>query len=105
MGGCHAFDPTLFHVRDTFPHFHVEDEHIKNLRTKSQRGSLPKLVSAGNTMKDVEGTGCAVKEHSSNNNKQTGMLPSPREVLFAYIKELVATAGKTGDVNISARDN
>lgn len=43
-----------------------------------------------------------MKGHS--NNKQD-MNASPKAVLFAFMQELVSTAGKNGEVNIMARAN
>jgi hypothetical protein len=83
-------------------HYPVENEHVKNVRTKSQKGSLPGLVNLGT--KQASDANAAAKERIDS-KQVVGKDASPKTVIFTYIKELVGDAGKNGDGIISPRAN
>lgn len=79
----------------------VEDQHVRNIRTKAQKGSLPKLLDVGNKQRGSE----EANEHKSSNKKQ-GVADkniTPKGLLSAYVADLVMGAGRTGDGKISLR--
>jgi hypothetical protein len=79
-------------------HYPIEDEHVKSLRTKSQRGPLPNLVNVGNKRAIEAGAlkGCT-------DRKQAYADVSPKTAFLTYIEEIVNNAGNKGDGNISKR--
>jgi hypothetical protein len=59
-------------------HYPVEDEHVKNVRTKSQKGSLPGLVNLGT--KQASDANAAAKERIDS--KQVGGKDTSPKLLF-----------------------
>jgi hypothetical protein len=84
-------------------HYPVEDEHVKSLRTKSQKGSLPNLVEVGNKKAAIDASAAAANERIAG--KKGGKEVSPKDVIFTYIKELISEAASTGEAKITARAN
>jgi hypothetical protein len=76
-------------------HYPVDDEHVKMIRTKSQRGSLPELVNLGNKI----ASNPTPKGHSEK--KQDNTVVHPKIGLLTYIEELVNEAAKNGESNIT----
>jgi hypothetical protein len=76
----------------------VEDEHVRTLRTKSQRGSISKLVNAASQLCSDVG-----KPSEKQGRNKTKTVESPKDLLFLYVKELIAGAVKSGDEKISPR--
>jgi hypothetical protein len=70
----------------TLSHYPVEDEHVRNLITKSQR--LPKFLFCNHKREPVDHT---FKE-SPVNRKQVEEDISPKSLLCAFVKELVLEA-------------
>ena len=83
-------------------HHLVEDEHVMNVKTKSQRGYPTGLVNRGT--KQTSDTNAAAKERIDS-KQVVGKDASPKTAIFTYIKELVGGAGKNGDGVISQRAN
>jgi hypothetical protein len=79
----------MYDDNGTLLSYPVEDEHIKNVRTKSQRGSLPNLVNVGN------------KQAASD----AAMDYSPKAVVLNYILELVGDSAKNGEAKLLAPAN
>jgi hypothetical protein len=46
-GGELVLPKNMYDMEGNLCHYPIEDQHVRALRTKSQRGSLPKLVEAG----------------------------------------------------------
>jgi hypothetical protein len=80
-------------------YYPVEDEHVRNLRTKLQRGAgvMQKLLNAAKVVHP------AVKECPMKKAPVEAVDHSPKSLLFAFVQELVLDAGKTGESNISPR--
>jgi hypothetical protein len=80
-------------------YYPVEDQHVRNLRTKSQKGGLQKLLNVANCRVIP-----AVKECPINKTPVLEAVDhSPKSVLYAFVQELVLDAGKSGERNISPR--
>lgn len=84
----------------TLVHYPIEGTHFRNLRTKSQRGSLPKLLGAVQNQKDDANEGNQ-KPKSKQQSKQN---ISPKNLLLDYIQELVVDAVANNKNKISLRD-
>jgi hypothetical protein len=80
----------------------VEDEHIKIVRTKSQRGALPTIAELGEKNKAAMDA-AATKDRSESKQGKTVM--SPKAVMLTYIQELVKEAAQSGSLSISPRAN
>jgi hypothetical protein len=93
----------MYDTSGALHYYPVEDEHFRNVRTKSQRGSLPKLLDAGNQQEANEGNDAATKQDRKGNKKLEQHNVSPKGLLFEFIHELVSEAGKTGNQSISER--
>ena len=71
----------------------IEGEHFQNLRTKSQRGSLQKLLDVSNNNNK---NGASTADDVAQNEKkikQSTKIVSPKDVLFEFVQELVTEAG------------
>jgi hypothetical protein len=82
----------------------VSDQHVPTLRTKSQRSTLMKLLSAGRS--------AAVKNKETDDippNLKTTKHPSPHKtvtpkgLLLGYIQELAIEAGESGNGKLNGR--
>jgi hypothetical protein len=78
----------------------VEDEHIRTLRTKSQKGSISKIVEAANKNFKESEVGDVPSKKKYNDSK---VMASPKELLFAYVQELITEAVANGDGSLSER--
>jgi hypothetical protein len=81
-------------------HYPIEDEHVRSLRTKSQKGALPKLLDVANKQAS-ELVDVAAKDNTSNRKESV----SPKNQVFSYVQELVSEAVKAGDERISLRSS
>ena len=70
----------------------VENEHVRTLRTKSERGSLSRLVDTAT--KDINNKAF---EEEAVKTKITKQLESPESQLLAYVQEMVDSAVMRGD--------
>jgi hypothetical protein len=86
-------------------YYPVEDEHFWNMRTKSQRGSLTKLLAAVNVHQSSEECKDNSLKEDSKGNRQKKLDQSPKALLFALLEELVSEAGSSGDGRLSARSS
>jgi hypothetical protein len=76
-------------------HYPVEDEHVRNWRTKSQKGSLPMLVNIG--------TQQASQVDKEPLKKPAAKVKSTKQVLFGYVEELVMEAANSREDRMSQR--
>jgi hypothetical protein len=86
----------MYGMDGSLVYYPIEDEHVRNLRTKSQKGSLPNLVNIG------------TKQASEADKEQCKKKPvnkalSPKELLLAHVQELVMLAVNTGEERMSQR--
>jgi hypothetical protein len=82
-------------------YYPIEDVHMKNLRTKSQRGSLPNLLNAA-----MKAPSVTTQPKADYPVKHKGVLATdhlPKSLLYAFVQELVMDAAKFGDGKISSR--
>jgi hypothetical protein len=82
-------------------YYPVADEHFRNVRTKSQRGTLPMLLKVGYTQEASLESTVAPKEPIKSKHIDKDV--SPKSLLFDYVQELVKDAGKSGDLSMSLR--
>jgi hypothetical protein len=95
----HAVVPKdMYDADGSLAFYPVEDQHVRNMRTKSQRGAIAKLVNAANQKASEYGDESPAKERYKSKP-----LESPKELLFAYVQELVTAAGANGDGRLSQR--
>ena len=84
----------------TLVHHPIEGTHFRNLRTKSQRGSLPKLLDVGqNHQEDDTNEG----NKKPKSKQQSNQYISPKNLLLDYIKELIQDAVKNNKKTIVPR--
>jgi hypothetical protein len=88
----------MYDEEGNLSHYPVDDEHVKNVRTKSQRGSLPELVNLGNK---IAINPVPTKGHSER--KEAGAYVHPKIGLLTFVEELVTDAAKNGESNITKR--
>jgi hypothetical protein len=101
QGGGVVLPEDQYDALGNLSYYPVEDEHVRNLRTKSQRGAgvLQKLMNAAS----LQSVRPAVKECPIKKAPVEALDHSPKSVLFSFVQELVLDAGKTGESNISPR--
>jgi hypothetical protein len=87
----------MYGVDGTLSYYPVEDEHVRNWRTKSQKGSLPMLVNIGTKQQASQVDKDPVK------NKPVVKVLSPKQMLFAYVEELVMLAANSSEEQLSQR--
>jgi hypothetical protein len=78
-------------------YYPVDEEHVKIIRTKSQRGSLPELVNLGNKIASNP------TPKGQGEKKQDDNVVHPKIGLLTYIEELVNEAANNGERNITKR--
>lgn len=76
----------------------IEGQHLIPLRTKSQRGSVPRLLDHVATNK--KDSGDRIKPNAGT--KQIDDI-SPKGLLLSFLSELVMDAAKTGEAKLSKR--
>jgi hypothetical protein len=84
-------------------YYPVEDEHVRNLRTKSQRGTLHKLLlqEGGTTTADRTSITESLKGSCPNKKQVEEVDSSPKSLLYSFVQELVLDAGKSGETAIN----
>jgi hypothetical protein len=97
--GSATLPKDMYDADGSLAQYPIDDVHIRTVRTKSQRGALPKLLKIGNRMAS-EAIG---PTKAAANNKQLGKTLSPKWLLFAYVEELVDSAAKSCDGKILPR--
>jgi len=88
----------MYDAEGNLSYYPVEDQHFRTLRTKSQKGSLNTLVELGKGEADT----IASKEYKKRKDVDQRTI-SPNGLLYAFVTELVMTAGRNGDRKISPR--
>jgi hypothetical protein len=88
----------MYDEEGNLSHYPVDDEHVKIIRTKSQRGSLPALVNVGNKMRST-----TVPTKGQTDKKQASTDVHPEIGLLTYIEDLVKEAAINGENIISKR--
>jgi hypothetical protein len=101
-GGEVTIPKDMYDEDGSLTHYPIEELHVRNMRTKSQKGVLPKLVDFGNKKQASETDMLASKERSKY-SKELKQMISPKSLLFSYVEELVTGAGSNGDGTISLR--
>jgi hypothetical protein len=91
----------MYDLEGNLCHYPIEDQHVRALRTKAQRGSLPKLVEAGT--QQASQVDVASTKESKKKKKYLEQSASPNALLYDYVTDLVATAGRTGEGEFSPR--
>jgi hypothetical protein len=83
------------------------DENVPNLRTKSQRSLLTKLLIAGGGVasnnKNIEGSDNILAKKQNNKHESPNKTVSPKGLLLEYVQELVIAAGQSGEGKMSIR--
>jgi hypothetical protein len=87
----------MYGLDGSLSYYPVEDEHVRNLRTKLQRGSMAKLVNAANMIASEES-----REAPEKGNKSKP-IESPKELLYAYVQDVVMGAGGSCNGKMSLR--
>jgi hypothetical protein len=91
----------MYDVDGNLSCYPVVDEHIRSLRTKAQKGALPKLFDQANN-NHRKGTG-GEEEAERDCKKKSKQPSSPMDLLLSYVEEIVQSASKNGDGSISPR--
>jgi hypothetical protein len=91
----------MYDVESNLCCYPVEDQHIRIIRTKSQKGSLPELLEVSN--KGGSEVDPPTRKEHWKKKQQLDHYESPNAILYEYVKELVSTARRTGDGKISQR--
>jgi hypothetical protein len=88
----------MFDAGGSLSVYPIEGEHVRRLRTKSQKGPQQKLVDAG--IKEESKPMDVAPKQDHCKSKQ---MISPKSLLISYVQELVTGAVKTGEDRISLR--
>ena len=81
----------------------VEGVHIVALKTKSQKGDIPKLLTAATNQDDSAGSNND-KPTKENDKKQKAQEDvSPKGLLLSYVIELVDNAAISGNSKLTER--
>jgi hypothetical protein len=90
----------MYDALGNLSYYPVEDEHMQNLRTKSQRGGLQKLLDIASSKASSLPVS---KECPIYKTPLEAVDHSPKSLLYAFVQDLVMDAGKSGDGTISPR--
>jgi hypothetical protein len=101
-GGDVVIPKDMYDGNGKLSYYPVKDVHVQNVRTKSQRGSLPKLLHVG--QQQAREADIASKLPSrTKKSKEHLESASPSSMLFDHVAELVAEAGKTANGKMTPR--
>lgn len=75
----------------------VQDEHFRNIRTKSQKGTVTQLLELASAVQDIP----QPMKHDGKPKQLKDL--SPKSLLLLFVSELVSEASVTGSSKISTR--
>jgi hypothetical protein len=110
QGGGELFRPKNFYDVNGCLTLNPVDENVPNLRTKSQRSLLAKLLIAGgggvaSNNKNIEGSDDIIAKQNKKHESPNKTAVSPKGLLLEYVQELVIAARRSGEGKMSAMAN